>query len=83
MYGSKVPGDNFYVQGKLFFGYYSESQYYNHLGRKKANNSGKWGILVTGNICIIFNSFQVVLLGAEIKKNCNIGVNNPLLICRD
>ena len=31
MCGSKVPGEKFYVQGKLFFGDYIESQYYNQL----------------------------------------------------
>ena len=51
--GSKVPGDRFYVQRKLFCGDYIESQYYNHLGGKKAKNSSKDGRLVTINICAI------------------------------
>ena len=53
MCGSKVPGDNFYVQRKLFCADYIESQYYNHLGGKKAKNSSKDGRLVTVNICAI------------------------------
>ena len=39
MCGSKVPGEKFYVQKKLFCGDYIDSQYYNHLGGKKAKNS--------------------------------------------
>ena len=53
MCGSKVPVENFYAQRKLFRGDYIESQYYNHLGGKKVNNSSKGGRLVTGNICAI------------------------------
>ena len=36
MFGSKVPGDKFYAQRKLFCGCYIESQYYNHLGGNKS-----------------------------------------------
>ena len=82
MCGSKVPGDKFYVQGKLFCGDYFESRYYNHLGGKKANNIIKCVRLVTGNICAILYSFQDVLSYAEIKMIRNIGENNPLLMCR-
>ena len=59
MCDSKVPGDKFYVQRKLFCGDYIESQYYNQLGSKKANNSNKGGRLVTVNICSIYYSLQV------------------------
>ena len=83
MYGSKVPGEKFYVQRKLFCGDYIESQYYNHLGGKKAKNGSKGSRLVTVNICAICYSFQYVLSYAEIKRSRNIGGNNPLLICRD
>ena len=58
MCGSNVPGEKFYFHKKLFFGEYIESQYYNYLGCKKANNSGKGRILSTGNICAICYSFQ-------------------------
>ena len=61
VFGSKVPGDQFYDQRKLFCGDYIESQYYNNLGGKKANNSSKGGRLVMGNICTICYSFQYVL----------------------
>ena len=71
------------VQRKLFYGDYIESQYYNHLGGKKAKNSSKGGRLVMGNICKTCYSFQDVLSDAEIKRSCNIGGKNPLLICRD
>ena len=50
MCGSKVPGDKFYVQSKLFCDEYIESEYYNHLGGKKSNNSSKCGRFVTGDI---------------------------------
>ena len=73
MYGSKIPGDNFYVQKKLFCGDYIESQYYNHLGGKKAKNSSKGGRLVTGSICAICHSSQDLLSDAEIKRSRNIG----------
>ena len=80
---SKVPGDKFYVQRKLFCGDYIESQYYNHLGGKKANNSSKDSILVTFSICAICYSFRYILSDAEIKRIRNILGKNPLLICRD
>ena len=48
MCGSKVPGDKFYVQKKLFCGDYIESQYYNNLVGKKAKTINKGGRLVTG-----------------------------------
>ena len=64
MCGSKVPGDKFYVQRKLFCGDYIESKYYNHLGGKKVNKIRKVGIFVTGNICSICYSFQGVFSGA-------------------
>ena len=83
MCGSKVPCDKLYVQRKVFCGDYIESQYYNNLGGKKANNSSKGGRLVTGNICAICYSFQDVLSDAVLKRSRNIGGNNPLLICRD
>ena len=71
------------VHRKLFCGDYIELQYYNHLGGKKSNNSGKVGSLVMGNISKICYSFQDVLWGAEIKSSRNVGGNNPLLKCRD
>ena len=71
------------VQRKLFFGDYIESQYYNNLGGKKSNNGSKGGRSLMGDICEICYSFQDVLSDAEIKRSCNIGGNNPLLICRD
>ena len=83
MCGSQVPGDKFYVQRKLFCGDYIESQYYNHLGGRKANNSSKGYRLVTGNICAVCYLFQDVLSDAEIKRIRNIGGKSPLLICRD
>ena len=83
MCGSKVTGDKFYVQRKLFFGDYIESQYYNHLGGKKAKSSSIGGRFITKNICAICYSFQDFLSDAEIKRSRNIGGNNPLLICRD
>ena len=81
--GSKVPGKTFYVQRKLFFGDYIESQYYNHLGGKKANNGIKGRKLLTGNICTIYYLFQDVFSDVEIKKSCYVGVNNPLLVSCD
>ena len=83
MYGSKVPGKKFYVQRKLFCGDYIESQHYNHLGGKKLKKSSKGGRFVTWNICGIYYSFHDILSDAEIKRSCNIGGKNPLLICRD
>ena len=59
MCDSKVPGDKFYVQRKLFCGDYIESQYYNQLRIKKANNNSRGGRLVTVNICSIYYSLQV------------------------
>ena len=50
MCGSKIPGNKFYVQRKLFCGDYIESKYYNPLDGKKSKNNSKGGILVTGNI---------------------------------
>ena len=50
MCGSRVPGDKFYVQRKLFCGKYIESQYYNNLGGKKAKSIRKGVRLITGNI---------------------------------
>ena len=81
MCGSKVPGDKFYVQRKLFCGDYIESRYYNHFGGKKVKNGSKGGRLVTGDIYSIWYSFQDVLSDAEMKRSRNIGGNNPLLIC--
>ena len=72
-----------HVQRKLFCGDYIESEYYNHLGGKKAKNSSKGGRLVMGDICKICYSFQDVLSDAEIKRSRNIGGKNPLLICSD
>ena len=63
-----------------FFGNYIESQYYNHLGGKKAKNSSKGVRLVMGNICAICYSFQDVLSDHEIKRSRNAGGKNPLLI---
>ena len=83
MCGSKVPGDRFYVQRKLFYGDYIESQCCNHLGRKKTKNSSKGGRLVMVNICSICYSFHDVLSDAKIKRRRNIGGKNPLLVCRD
>ena len=60
-----------------------ESQYYNHLGGKKANSSINGGILVTVNICEVCYSFQDFLLDAEIESIRNIEGNNPPLICHD
>ena len=68
---------------EMFFGDYIESQYYNYLGGKKSNNSCKGGRLAIGDICEILYSFQHVLSYSEIKRSCNIGGNNPLLVCRD
>ena len=79
----KVPGDKFYVQRKLFCGYYIESQYYNRLGGKKANIRNKGGIFVTDDICAIRYSCQDVLSDTEIKRIRHIGGKNLLLICRD
>ena len=53
MCGSGVLGKKLYVQMKLFFGDYIESQYYNHLDGNKENNGSEVGRLVTGNICTI------------------------------
>ena len=83
MCGSKVPGNTFYVKMKLFYGFYIESQYYNNLGEKKANNSSKGERLVTRNICAICDSFRDVLSDAEMKRSRNIGGKNTLRICRD
>ena len=83
MCGPKVPGDNFYVHRKRFCDDYIESQYYNHLGGKRAKNISKVSRLVTGNICAIFYSFQDILSDAGIKRSRNIGGNNPILILRD
>ena len=83
MCGSKVPVDIFYVYRKLFCGDYIESQFYNHLGGKKSNNSSKGIRLVTGGICAIGYLFQDVLSDVEIKRSRNIGGNNSLLILRD
>ena len=83
MCGSKVPGNKFYVQRKLFCGNYIESQYYNHLGGKKSNNGSKCGSLVTGNICAICYSFQDVFSDVEIKSSPNIRGKNSLLIFCD
>ena len=91
MCGSKLPGDKFYVRGKLFCGNYIDSKYYYHLGGKKANNSSKdvprvpakgkmHAQIHRGNICAIYYSFQDFLLGAEIKRIHNIGGKNTLLI---
>ena len=71
------------VQRKLFCGEYIESQYYNHLGGKKAKDSIKGVRLLMGNICEICYSFQDVLLYSEINRSRNIVVKNPLVICRD
>ena len=38
MCGYEVPGKKYYVQRQLFCGDYIESQYYNHLGGKKAGD---------------------------------------------
>ena len=75
MWGPKVLGDKFYVNRKMFCGDYIESQYYNHLGGKKAKNSSKGGRLVTENICAICNSFQNIFSDAEIKRGRNIGLH--------
>ena len=83
MGGFKVPDEKNYVKRKLFRSDYIESQYFNHLGGKKENNIIKGGRLVTGNICSMYYPFQEVLSDSEIKRSCNIGGNNPLLICRD
>ena len=83
MCGSKVPGDKFYVHMKLFHGDYIESQYYNHLGGNKSNNSSKGGRLVLGNICSMYYSFRDALLDAEINSIHNIEGKINLLIGRD
>ena len=83
MCGYKVPGNKFYLQRKLFCGNYIESQYYNHLGGKKPNNSIKGIRLVTGDICAMYYSFQYVFLGAETNRIGNIGLNITLLIGSD
>ena len=83
MCGSRVPGNKFYTQRKLFGGDYIESQYYNNLDGKKEKNGGKGGRLVTGNIFAICYYFQDIFSDSEKKRSCNIGGTNPLIICRD
>ena len=80
---SKVPGDKFYFQSKMFCGDYIESQYYNHLGGNKVNKGSKGGRFVMENICAKYYSFQAVLSDAAIKRSRNIGGNKLLLIFRD
>ena len=80
MCGSKVPGDKFYVHMKLFHGDYIESQYYNHLGGKKAKNGCKGGRSLIRNMCTICYLFQDYLLDAEINGIRNIRGKSTLLI---
>ena len=66
----------------MFCGNYVESQYYNHLGRKKVKNT-RCDISVADDIGVICYLFEYEMLDDETKRKRDIWGNNPLLMYRN